>query len=305
MKIHFKGPIDNFKPSPWRIMFANDPEIPCGTNYVLLMAHSLWTSREKKTIIIDHIFWGGRKSCILYLSKNSVHEQWAMISALTPTVLQREQLSHRKIHHAVYQWTQNPQPPLTSELAASSGTVTVATLASWRRRGGEPWTGLMSLTSVSSAVKLSPTDRNTYRQAEKQKRALYVLKNNMSVCILFFKPYFLQRMHKGVHSYLGADGHSERTESLSLCKQQPSFSSSSQYLLDVHHFIYPSTDPVAHTHVAKQPREARHIHNQSSGDLRPWTHYHYGLLPRVQRIDTMGLVVGTHPKVEIDRYNSG
>lgn len=89
---------------------------------------------------------------------------------------------------------QSHKPQSTSEFAASSGTVSVAMLALRRRRGGEPKIGLTSLTSVNSAVKLSPTDINTYREKSRGKRNATVygcLKPNINYSIFFFYSQFL------------------------------------------------------------------------------------------------------------------
>lgn len=59
--------------------------------------------------------------------------------------------------------------------------------------------------------------------------------------------------------YLTADEHSDSTEGLPLSEEQRSFCLSSKYLLDVHHFFYPSTDPISHSSVAKQPGQPCHI----------------------------------------------
>ncbi len=50
LELHlFKGAIDTFKPSPWRILITDDTEIPCSINVVFLLAHKHLATYGRKT----------------------------------------------------------------------------------------------------------------------------------------------------------------------------------------------------------------------------------------------------------------
>ncbi len=55
MEIELKGPIDNFKPSPWGIMITDDTNIPRGTNVIVPLPHKplVILNRDKQIFSLD------------------------------------------------------------------------------------------------------------------------------------------------------------------------------------------------------------------------------------------------------------
>lgn len=73
----------------------------------------------------------------------------------------------------------------------------------------------------------------------------------MNYYILFLSVSIFKSVDERTDSYLSADEHGDSTGCLSFVEEQPSFCMASHYLLDVHHFLHPSADPVSHTSIAK------------------------------------------------------
>lgn len=73
----------------------------------------------------------------------------------------------------------------------------------------------------------------------------------MNYYILFLSFSILKSVYERTDSYFSANEHGDSTGCLSFVEEQPSFFMASHYLLDVHHVLHPSADPVSHTSISK------------------------------------------------------